>query len=87
MHKHTKLTPVMRREVYARWIKGDSQRFLADEYHVDKRIIGRIIVRARLGDFSVHDSTNHRYRTIEYGLKNGLMDKCDATRAQKATKA
>jgi transposase InsO family protein len=72
MHKHTKLPPTMRREVYERWKTGQSQRFLADEYHVDKRIIGRIILRGRFDDFSVHDSTNHRYRTIEYGLKKLL---------------
>jgi transposase InsO family protein len=60
----------MRKEVYEKWCRGTwSQRRLADEYHVDKKIIGRIIVRGRLGDFSVHDSTNERYRTIEYGLK------------------
>lgn len=69
MHKHTKLPPVLRQEVYEYWKKGKTQRFLADEYHVDKRVIGRIVVRGRLGDFSVHDSTNERYRTIEYGLK------------------
>lgn len=72
MHKHTKVPPALRREVYRRWIAGKSQRFLADEYHVDKRIIGRIIVRGRFGDFSVHDSTNSRYRTVEYGLKKLL---------------
>lgn len=72
MHKHTKVPPALRREVYTRWIKGQSQRSLADEYHVDKKIIGRIVVRGRLGDFSVHDSTNMRYRTIEYGLKRVL---------------
>ncbi len=40
--------------------------------NINKRVIGRIVVRGRLGDFSVHDSTNYRYRRIEYGLK-GLM--------------
>lgn len=69
MHKNTKLPSKMRKEVYTLWIQGKSQRWLADEYHVDKRIIGRIVVRGRLGDFSVHDSTNQRYRTLEYGLK------------------
>lgn len=72
MHKHTKLPSRMRREVYECWIGGQSQRSLADEYHVDKRIIGRIVVRGRFGDFSVHDSTNTRYRTVEYGLKKLL---------------
>jgi len=69
MHKHTKVPPTLRKEVYQRWIGGKTQRSLADEYHVDKKIIGRIVVRGRLGDFSVHDSTNQRYRTIEYGLR------------------
>lgn len=72
MHKHTKLPPTMREEVYRHWVEGKYQRFLADEYHVDKVIIKRIIVRGRLGDFSVHDSTNQRYRTVEYGLKKLL---------------
>ena len=72
MHKHTKVSPALRREVYQRWIEGKSQRWLADEYHVDKKIIKRIVVRGRLGDFSVHDSTNLRYRTLEYGLKKLL---------------
>lgn len=69
MHKNTKLPEALRREVYRRWVTGQSQRSLADEYHVDKKIIGRVVVRGRLQDFSVHDSTNERYRTIEYGLK------------------
>ena len=36
---------------------------------MDKNIIKKILVRGKLGDFTVHDSTNHRYRRIEYGLK------------------
>lgn len=70
MHKHTKLTPSLRREVYKAWL--DSKRNvlrLAKSYHVDRNVIYRIIKRGRLGDFTVHDSTNHRFRTIEYGLK------------------
>lgn len=69
MHKHTKLPPAMRKEVYRRWALGQSQRSLADEFHVDKKVIGRIVVRGRLNDFSVHDSTNHRYKIVTYGLK------------------
>jgi transposase InsO family protein len=55
MHKHTKVPPTLREEVYHRWIGGQSQRSLANEYHVNKKIIHRIIVRGRLNDFSVHD--------------------------------
>lgn len=72
MHKHTKVPPLLRREVYEGWMRGESQRALADEYHVDKKIIGRIVLRGRRGDFSVHDSANMRYRTVEYGLKKLL---------------
>lgn len=69
MHKNTKLPPAMRREVYQVWKTGKSQRWLADEYHVDKTVIRKILIRGRHGDFSIHDSTNHRYRSVEYGLR------------------
>jgi hypothetical protein len=65
MHKNTKLTPVLRKEIYGKWLRGKgaySLRMLAAEYHVDKRVISRIIERGRGGDFNVHDSTNLRYR-------------------------
>lgn len=70
MHKYTKLTPSLRQELYGRWCRGGSSlRSLAVSYHVDKHVVSRVILRGRLGDFSVHDSTNHRYRTLEYGLR------------------
>jgi transposase InsO family protein len=70
MHKNTKLTPTLRREVYHHWQNSRySFRQLADKYHVDKNIVCKVVIRGKLGDFSVHDSTNHRFRTIEYGLK------------------
>lgn len=65
MHPFTKLTPPMRKEIYAKWKAGKgslSLRVLAAEYHVDKRVISRIIARGRGGDFSVHTSTNTRYQ-------------------------
>jgi len=36
---------------------------------VDKKIVKRVIIRGRIGDFTVHDSTNHRFKTITYGLR------------------
>lgn len=73
MHKHTKLTLNTRREVYDTWIHSNrTVTDLARSYHVDRNIIYRVIARGRLGDFSVHDSTNHRFRTIEFGLKRLL---------------
>jgi transposase InsO family protein len=70
MHKHTKLTPRVRKSIYQQWCEQKvSFRSLGKKYHVDKNVIRTVIERGRLNDFSVHDSTNNRYRTIEYGLK------------------
>lgn len=70
MHKHTKLPPILRREVYDRWCRThQSIRSLSSIYRVDRNIIRKVLLRGRLGDFSVHDSTNQRYRTIEFGLR------------------
>ena len=71
MHKTTKLTPVMRKEVYRRWKKGGvSLRALGSEYHVDKKVIQRIVARGSEGDFSVHTSVNARYQKSAPGTKN-----------------
>ena len=52
----------MRKEVYKQWRTGKhSQRELAALYHVDKKVIARIIDRGKKGDFSVHSSVNKRY--------------------------
>jgi len=70
MHKNTKLTPTLRKEIYTIWCNRiHSVRNIATQYHVDKNVIRTVLLRGRLGDFTVHDSVNYRYRTIEYGLK------------------
>lgn len=62
MHRNTKLTERLREEVYQVWAKGEhSIRGLARDYHVDKRVIQRVIERGKEGDFSVRKSTNRRY--------------------------
>lgn len=76
MHKYTKLTSTLRRHVYQLWEKGfHSYRKLGKMYHVDKNVIRTVVLRGKIGDFTIHDSTNHRYRTIEYGLKR--LDKIE----------
>lgn len=63
MHSSTKLVPALRKEVYKEWRTGKySLRELAASYHVDKRVISRVIERGKKGDFSVHDTVNHRYK-------------------------
>ena len=63
MHKNTKLTPVLRKQIFKLWETGEySHRALGKLYHVDKRVIGRIIERGKNGDFSIHSSVNVRFK-------------------------
>ena len=78
MHQNTKLTPVLRKQLYEKWVRGKgalSLRGLAAEYHVDKRVVSRIIERGRRGDFSVHNSINLRYRMSTVSKKNTTFTK------------
>lgn len=70
MHKNTKLLPQMRRELYRRWIEGDTIAELADHYRISRATVYRTVKKARLDIFTNLPSMNHRYRRIEYGLKH-----------------
>jgi len=69
MHKHTRLLPYMRRAIYVSWGKGQTVASLAREYKVSRVTIYKVIERGRLNEFNNRASINHRFRTIEYGLK------------------
>jgi transposase InsO family protein len=70
IHKKTKITPLKRREIAAMYFQRHSRiSDLAKQYQVSRMTIYRILRRARLNDFSVHNSTNHRFRCLQYGLK------------------
>lgn len=69
MHKSSKITPVCRREIYVLWLKGKKVSVLAREFHVTRRVIYTILKRARLKDFSIHKSTNERFKKAFYGLR------------------
>jgi hypothetical protein len=80
MHRNTKLTPAFRKEIFKAWKAGThSQRQLAALYHVDKRVIGRVIERGKKGDFSVHDSTNLRYVRGKKAVKRAPSRKSKKT--------
>jgi len=70
IHNKTRLTPLQRKEIYRRYYQ-DSGRVtdLAREYHVSRPTIYKIIQRGRDRDFSIHKSTNKRYRCVKYGLR------------------
>lgn len=70
IHKWTKLTPLKRREIYDQYFKeGKRIAALARDFGVSRNTIYNVLNRARLNDFSVHKSTNKRYRTVQYGLR------------------
>ena len=70
MHKRTRLTPLDRQEI---WHLYQSRLWkishLAERYRVSRPTIYSIIKRARLQQFAPRDSSNQRYRTLQYGLK------------------
>lgn len=70
IHKSTRIAPIQRKELVARYFqKGVRIATLAREYRVSRNTIYNIINRSRLNDFSIHKSTNQRYRCLEYGFK------------------
>ena len=70
LHKHTRLTPLQRKEIYRLYIDEKSRvSDLSREYHVSRPTIYKILHRGRLRDFTVHKSENHRFRCLKYGIR------------------
>jgi transposase InsO family protein len=70
IHKNTKLTPIQRVQVYEdHFVRHIRVCDLARKYLVSPPVIHTILTRGRANDFTVHKSTNKRFRTISYGLK------------------
>jgi len=70
IHKRTRLTPQQREKIYSSYYK-DKKRIcdLAREFHVTRPTIYKILERGRNRDFSIHKSTNKRFRCLKYGIK------------------
>lgn len=70
IHKRARLTPLQRKEI---WDKYHTSRVricdLVRQYSVTSPTIYKILHRGRLRDFSLHKSTNKRFRCLEYGIK------------------
>ena len=69
MHKNTKLLPYERRELYRRWIEGDTIAELARHHGISRATVYRVIKKAKIDVFVNLPSMNHRYRRVQYGLK------------------
>lgn len=59
----------MRRELYRRWIEGDTIAELARHYGISRATVYRTVKKAKLEIFVNLPSMNHRYRRVYYGLK------------------
>ena len=70
IHKRTRLTPLDREEI---WRLYQTRQWkishLADRYRVSRPTIYAALKKARLQQFVPSNSTNHRYRSIQFGLK------------------
>jgi transposase InsO family protein len=70
INKRTRLTPHQRKEIYERYYTNKERvTDLAEAYHVSRPTIYKILKRGRARDFSIHRSTNARFRCLKYGLR------------------
>jgi len=60
---------------------------LAEEYHVSRPTIYKILARGRKRDFSIHNSCNARFRTLAWGMKRlAKIEKTIEARLKKEAK-
>lgn len=70
IHKNTRLTPAQRKELADDYLREHMRKCdLIRKYHVTAPTVNKIIVNAQNNDYSIHKSTNKRFRCLEYGLK------------------
>jgi transposase InsO family protein len=70
MHKRIRLTPLDRQEVWRLYqTRCWKVTQLAEHFRVSRPTVYNILKRARLQEFVPRDSTNQRFKTIQYGLK------------------
>ena len=70
MHKRTRLTPLDREEIWRLYqTRQWKVTHLAEHYRVSSPTIYSALKKARLRQFAPSDSTNTRYRSLQYGLK------------------
>jgi len=70
IHKRTKLLPYEREQIWQLHSSGkNSVAFLADFYQVSRPTVYKVLKRARLKEFIPRDSSNQKYRCLQYGIK------------------
>lgn len=69
IHKNTKLLPHQRQSMYGQWLAGRSIVSLSAQYDISRPTVYKWLKRAKLNEFANRLSYNHRFKTIQYGLK------------------
>lgn len=85
IHKRARLTPIQRQEIFNKYYSKNIRICdLRRQYSVSRPTIYRALERGRDKDFSLHKSTNKRFRCLEYGLKR--LSKVEAELEKKLKK-
>lgn len=69
MHKHTRLLPYQRREIFRRWAQGEKVSTLSQQFFVSRPTVYKVVENGKLGIFENRKSMNKRYRAVYYGLR------------------
>ena len=70
IHKRTRLTLLDRQEIWRLYqTRTWKVTHLAEHFHVSRPTVYAVLKRARLQEFVPRNSTNQRFKTIQYGLK------------------
>ena len=70
IHKKTRLTPIQRKELVNDYHVHHMRTCdLSRKYMVSRPTVYKIIHRSRDNDYSIHRSTNKRFRCLKYGIK------------------
>ncbi|AJI58057.1 hypothetical protein LA02_434 [Francisella philomiragia] len=69
MHKNIRLTPTDRKEIWRLYqTRCFTQSILAKKFRVSRQTILKVLKQCRSGIFYPKDSTNHRYKSMFYGI-------------------
>lgn len=70
MHKLTKITPLVRGEIYKDYTESKYKiKTLSSKYRVHRNTISKILVRGKIWDFTIHNSTTYKNKQLEFWLK------------------
>lgn len=70
IHKNIRLTPTDRKEIWRLYqTRCFTQSILAKKFRVSRQTISKVLKQCRNGIFYPKDSTNHRYKSMFYGIR------------------